>query len=365
MTIRMPYEERLKKLQDKFQQMRIDALLITHMPNIRYLVGFTGTSGILLVGRSECVFITDGRYDAQAHEEVKGAKVKIAPRRKSYFDVAASLLRRWGIGAIGIEAERISVAQFERLKGLLHKVKVRKLDGIVERMRSIKDEAELQFLRKAAGVADAAYEHALSVIRPGVKERDVALELERFIKSSGAEDISFDIIVASGYRSAMAHGIASDKVIERGDLVVLDFGAVCDGYHSDLTRTVAVGRADKMGRSIYSAVLRAQLAAIEEVRSGKTMKQVEAVARRELRSSGYERHFKHGIGHGVGLEIHELPSPKQSGGGLMEAGCVVTIEPGVYIEGVCGVRIEDMVLVKQDGCEVLTSAQKESELPVL
>lgn len=365
MSIRMPHEERLKGLQGELSAMRIDALLITHIPNIRYLVGFTGSSGILLVGHDECVFITDGRYDAQAHEEVSGAKVKIAPRRKSYFDVAADLLRRWGINVIGIEAERISVAQFERLKESLRKVKVRKLNGIVERMRSVKDEFELQLIRKAAKVADDAYEHALSLIRPGVKEREIALELERFIKSSGAEDISFGIIVASGYRSAMAHGIASDKAIERGDVVVLDFGAVCDGYHSDLTRTVAVGKADGKSRSIYSAVYEAQLAAIECVRSGKTMKQVEMVARKALRTSGYERYFKHGIGHGVGLEIHELPSPKQSDGGLMKAGCVVTIEPGIYVEGVCGVRIEDMVLVKQDGYEVLTSAQKQSELLVL
>ncbi|MCX7777176.1 MAG: Xaa-Pro peptidase family protein [Armatimonadota bacterium] len=365
MSALLPYEERLKKLQGELRAARIDAMLITYMPNIRYLVGFTGTSGILLVGTGECVFITDGRYDAQAHKEVKGAKVSIAPRRKSYFDVAANLLKRWGISSIGIESERMSVAQFERLKGLLYKVRVRKLDGVVERMRSVKDEVELQLIRRAAGVADAAYEYALSLIRPGVKEREVALELERFIKLSGAEDVSFDIIVASGYRSAMAHGVASDKVIEYGDVVVLDFGAVCDGYHSDLTRTVAIGKADRRGRSIYAAVYEAQIAAIEAVCSGRTMKQVEAAARKKLRLSGYERQFKHGIGHGVGLEIHELPSPKQSDGGLMQAGCVVTIEPGVYIEGFCGARIEDMVLVKQDGYELLTAAQKTSELLVL
>lgn len=365
MALVMPHKERLQRLQQELRERRVEAMLVTHLPNIRYLIGFTGTAGLLLVSVSECVFITDGRYDAQAHEEVKGAKVRIAPRRKSYFDVAVKLLKQSGAKAIGIESERLSVAQFDRLKEMLNGVRIRRLDGIVEEMRSVKDEAELKLMGEAIKVADAAYDFAISLIRPGITEREVALKIEQFIKSSGADGIAFDIIVASGYRSAMAHGVASNKAIERGDVVVLDFGAVCGGYHSDLTRTVAVGKADGRLRSIYSAVYEAQLSAIEGIQPGKTMKQIEALARKTLRRHGYERHFKHGIGHGVGLEIHELPSPKQSDGGLLQDGCVVTVEPGVYIEGVGGVRIEDMVLVKHGDCKVLTSAHKPNKLLVL
>jgi Xaa-Pro aminopeptidase len=357
------YEKRLDSLREAMREAGVDGMLVTHAPNIRYLIG-TRASGVLLVCHDESVFITDGRYDAQAHEEVKVAKVRITPRRKGYIEVAAKLLNRYGVRRLGIEAERMSVAQFDKLCDLIRGIKVHKLTSVVEQMRAVKDDEEIELLRKASAIASDALEYALSLIRPGVRERDVAIEVERFIKSSGAEDVAFKLIIASGYRSAMAHGEASEKTIEAGELVVIDLGAVFSGYHSDITRTVAVGKANKRQRDAYSAVLEAQLTAIEGVKPNRTMKQIESLARRKLRARGVERYFKHGIGHGVGLEIHELPSPKGKGGQLC-AGCVITVEPGIYFEGFGGVRIEDMVLVKQDGHEVLTRAQKPKELPVL
>ncbi|MFA4016645.1 MAG: hypothetical protein RUDDFDWM_001755 [Candidatus Fervidibacterota bacterium] len=360
----MVYERRLSRLREAMHEAGVDGMLITHAPNIRYLIA-TRASGVLFVCHDESVFITDGRYDAQAHEEVKVAKVRITPRRKGYFDVAARLLNKYGVRNLGVEAEHLSVAQFDRLCNLTRGIKLHKLSGVVEQMRAVKDDDEIELLRKASAIASDALEYALSLIRPGIRERDVAIEVERFIKSNDAEDVAFKLIVASGYRSAMAHGEASEKTIEAGELVVIDLGAVFSGYHSDITRTVAVGRANKKQRDAYAAVLEAQLTAIEGVKPNRTMKQIESLARRKLRVKGVERYFKHGIGHGVGLEIHELPSPKEKDGGLLRSGCVITVEPGIYFEGFGGVRIEDMVLVKQDGHEVLTRAQKPEELPVL
>ena len=358
----MDFHARQRKLREHLTTTPFDGLLISHLPNIRYLCGFTGSAGLLLVEEAGSVFFTDVRYDTQAHEEVKAAKVVIA-RKAILAAVSESLGRRKTRGrkwALGVEAEHFTVAEKKRLAKMLSAgIALKDAPSMVERARMIKDEGELQRIRAAVLLGAKLFDRAVEVIRPGVKEVEVAAEMELAARRGGAEEMSFPTIIASGARSALPHGRASDAPVAARAFVVCDFGVILSGYWSDQTRTVWVGKVAEDARQVYEAVREAQETAVESVRPGITVGEVDAAARKVLRKKGLGRYFTHSTGHGVGLEIHENPRVAAGQREVLQSGMVITIEPGVYFPGKWGVRIEDMVAVTAGGCEVLTPTSKE------
>jgi Xaa-Pro aminopeptidase len=358
----MNFFVRQKKLREQLASAGMEALLVSHLPNIHYLCGFTGSAGFLVVAESGSVFFTDVRYDTQAHEEVKGAKVVIA--RKSVLEALAawfgSRQKRVKRLTIGIEADHLTVSERKKLLDLLPSgVRLKNAPALVERARMVKDEDELQLIRAAVKLGAGLFDRALGVLRPGVKESEVAAEMEYAARHAGATEMSFPTIIASGARSALPHGRASELEIAPGGFVVCDFGVILAGYCSDQTRTVWVGEASREARSAYEAVKEAQLAAIAAVHPGATVGEVDAAARKVLRKEGLARYFTHSTGHGVGLEIHEAPRVAAGQKEVLQPGMVITIEPGVYFPGKWGIRIEDMVAVREGGCEVLTPTGKD------
>jgi Xaa-Pro aminopeptidase len=358
----MDFPARQKKLREHLATTRFDALLISHLPNIRYLCGFTGSAGLLLVEEAGSVFFTDVRYDTQAHEEVKGAKVVIA--RKAVLTALGDFLgarrkraRGW---TIGIEAEHFTIAEKKRLAHVRPAgVRLQDAPCVVERARMVKDGDELNRIRAAVALGAKLFERALQVLRPGVKEIEVAAEMELAARRGGAEEMSFPTIIASGARSALPHGRASDQAIAAAGFVVCDFGVILSGYCSDQTRTVWVGTVAADARRAYEAVREAQQAAIDAVRPGIAVGEVDAAARKVLRKAGLGRYFTHSTGHGVGLEIHESPRVADGQREILQPGMVITIEPGVYFPGKWGVRIEDIVAVTAGACEVMTPTSKD------
>jgi Xaa-Pro aminopeptidase len=358
----MDYRARQAKLQQHLATTRFDGLLVSHLPNIRYLCGFTGSAGLLLVEEDGSVFFTDVRYDTQAHQEVKAAKVIIA--RKSLLEALGEFLSRRRKRAqgrtIGIEAEHFTVAEKKRLAKVRPAgMTLKDAPPMVERARMVKDNDEINRIRAAVRLGSQIFDRALQVLRPGIKEVEVAAEMELAARRSGAEQMSFPTIIASGPRSALPHGRASAQMIRSGGFVVCDFGVILSGYCSDETRTVWVGRAPDDARQTYAAVREAQQAAINAVRPGASVGEVDAAARKRLQEDGLAKYFTHSTGHGVGLEIHESPRLANAQRELLQPGMVITIEPGVYFPGKWGVRIEDMVVVTAGGCEVLTPTRKD------
>jgi Xaa-Pro aminopeptidase len=357
---------RQKKLREHLATTRFDVLLISHLPNIRYLCGFTGSAGYLLVGESGSTFFSDVRYDTQAREEVKGAKVVIAGKAvlsalAEWIGERGKKSKRW---TIGIESEHMTVADKKKLADLLPTGRlIRDATAAVERLRMVKDADELQSLRAAVRLGSTLFDRALEVLQPGIKETDVAAEMEHAARLAGAEEMSFSTIIASGARSALPHGRASRQAITIGGFVVCDFGVILAGYCSDQTRTVWVGNgssaAPEDARHAYDSVRDAQLAAIAAVRPGVAVSEVDEAARKVLRRAGLGRYFTHSTGHGVGLEIHEAPRVAAGQREILRPGMVITIEPGVYFPGKWGLRIEDMVVVSDAGCEVLTPTSKD------
>jgi Xaa-Pro aminopeptidase len=358
----MDFSARQKKLREHLATTRFDALLISHLPNIRYLCGFTGSAGLLLVEEAGSVFFTDVRYDTQAHEEVKGAKVVIAKKAVltalgEFLGARRKRTRGW---TIGLEAEHFTIAEENRLTQIKPAgVRLKDAPSLIERARMIKDSDELQRIRAAVALGAKLFDRAVEVIRPGVKETEVAAEMELAARRGGAEEMSFPTIIASGARSALPHGRASEQAIARGGFVVCDFGVILSGYCSDQTRTVWVGPVSKDARHAYGVVRESQQAAIAAVRPGIAVGEVDAAARKVLRKAGLGRYFTHSTGHGVGLEIHEIPRVADGQREILQPGMVITIEPGVYFPGKWGVRIEDMVAVTAGGCEVMTPTSKD------
>ena len=357
----MDFRARQQKLREHLSTTRFDGLLVSHLPNIRYLCGFTGSAGLLLVEEAGAIFFTDVRYDTQAHEEVKAAKVVIA--RKSPLAGLGEFLQkrrqRSHRQTIGIESEHFTLADKKRLSEFrLSGVRLKDAPAIVERFRMVKDEAEIGLIRSAVQLGAKIYDRALEVLRPGIREIDVAAEMELAARRGGAEAMSFETIIASGHRSALPHGRASDTPIATGAFVVCDFGVILSGYCSDETRTVWIGLPDDDARQAYEAVREAQQAAIDAVKPGITVGEVDAAARKSLRKAGFGKFFTHSTGHGVGLEIHESPRVADGQTEILQPGMVITIEPGVYFPGKWGIRVEDMVAVNVGGCEVLTPTSK-------
>jgi Xaa-Pro aminopeptidase len=361
----MDHKGRLKSLQAVFERIHSDAFLVTHLPNIRYLCGFTGTSGVLVVLGTSSVFFTDGRYTEQARAEVQGARIVIA--RKPPLAAAAewlvenrSKLGRKRSSTLGFESEHLTVAARSQVARLLRPgLGLRETRGLVERARMVKDADEIALIRAATVLGASLFDRALEVIRPGVTENEVAAEMEHAARQGGAEEMSFPTIVAAAKRSALPHGRASKTAIPSRGFVVCDFGVILSGYCSDRTRTVHVGRPTSEARAMYEAVQEAQAVAIQTVKAGVNVSEIDQAARKILKRRGLVKHFTHSTGHGVGLEIHEPPRIAAGQTEILCPGMVITVEPGVYIAGSGGVRIEDMVVVTEDGCEVLAPTSKE------
>ena len=336
-----------------------DALLVTHLPNIAYLCGFTGSSGVLLVESSSATLFTDSRYTFQAREQVHDARTDIVAG-SLLKAVAEALTRPRGIVRLGYSPTQLTVAQKAALDSLVGK-HLRWVDATnaVERLRSIKEHSELALMRDAAHLIDSVWSGALRKLKPGVSELDVAAEIEYAMKRRGASGPSFETIVASGARSAWAHARPTSKLLRKNELVVMDQGAILRGYCSDMTRTVFLGRASSRIRSMYRAVLDSQEAAKAAIRAGVTAGSVDAAARDTLKKHRLDRFFTHSTGHGLGTEVHEMPRLGRGEETILEKGMVITVEPGVYVEGLGGVRIEDDVVVTASGCESLTNANRE------
>ena len=357
----MDYKARLKVIAQALDKERIDFLLVSHLPNMRYLCGFTGSAALLLVSPNGATLLTDGRYTAQAKNEVRGARVKIA--RNALLIAAANALkdhRKARSLVVGIEGEHVTVADRSRLASLLPgKVRLRQTQRLIERARMIKDREEIERLRQAVLLGSSLFDTALQTIKPGVKETEVAAAMEFKARRSGAEGMSFETIIASGERSSLPHGRASAVPIPSTGFVVCDFGVILAGYCSDMTRTVHVGRPGKEARGFYGAVREAQQAALEAVRPGIRVGEVDRAARKVLKKAGLGRYFTHSTGHGVGIEIHEAPRVAAGQDEILKPGMIITIEPGAYVPDRWGVRIEDMVAVTEHGVDVLTPTTKE------
>jgi Xaa-Pro aminopeptidase len=360
----MDHAGRLCRLRTALEENDLDALLVTHLPNIRYLCDFTGSAAALIVANDSrgSLLFTDGRYRTQAKEEVKGAKIIVAP--KSPILAAAEWLagrrRRSPLPQLGVEAESITAGTRDRLASALKgKVRLRSARPLVEHLRMVKDAAEILRVRRAVELGASLFPIACGKIRPGVSEFAVAAAMEYEARCAGAESMSFSTIIASGTRSAIVHGRASQSRIPRRGFVVCDFGVILAGYCSDRTRTVHVGRPSVAARHLYQSVLEAQQTAIAAVAPGVECAEIDASARRVLRECKLARYFTHSTGHGLGLEIHEAPRLATGQRQKLEPDMVITIEPGAYITGNWGVRIEDVVLVTSSGYEVLTPTDKE------
>jgi len=346
------------RLTERLPDAGIDVLLVTNLINVRYLTGYTGSNGIALVGAGTRTFITDFRYVEQAAEEVDPA----FDRRRSAQRLLEGIEEALGAGELrlGFEATHMSVSEHARLRELLPcRIELVATSGLVEELRAVKQPDEVVAIRAAAALADEAFAELVAGGLTGHTERELGLKLEYEMRRRGASRPSFDPIVAAGPHGALPHARPRDEPVRAGELVVIDWGAQLDGYCSDCTRTLATGALDSEAVEIYQLVLDAQLAALEEMNPGAVGRDVDSVPRAAITAGGHGEHFGHGLGHGVGLEVHEAPRLAQASDTVLAPGNVVTVEPGIYIPGRFGVRIEDLVVVTDEGCEILTSVSKE------
>ena len=357
--MQFPFEDRLSSVRKIAQSHNVDGILFTSLETIRYLSGFTGSDAALVVMPKESFFLTDSRYWTQADEEVKASKIV---HYKKKLDGVASLLSDVKLHTVGFESSSLAYSFY---RGLSEKMapagRLVPLETELKNLRAVKDACELDLIRKAIDIASKSFLHAIRKIRKGIHEGEIAFEMECFMKQHGAERLGFDIIVASGKRSALPHGKAGTKSIEKGDLILIDYGACFEGYNSDETRTVILGKPSGEQEKIYRIVKEAHDRAIEKVRPGIPVREIDLAAREHIRLSGYGDYFGHGTGHGVGLAVHEDPAVNSENNDLIQEGMVFTIEPGIYVPGFGGVRIEDMVLATPTGSERLTYLPTELE----
>lgn len=352
----MNMDGRIERLRALLTEKIVDAVLVTKEENVHYFSGFRGDSTALLVTHERLVLVTDSRYTEQAGTEAP--LYEIVEQRDGLYKKVAELAAEAGIVALGYEGAALVCDQYEKLKEMLGEISF-DTSLALDALRQVKDADEIALIRRACAIADEGFDHIIAYIQPGMTEMEVAAELEHYMRTLGSERPAFQTIIASGVRGSLPHGVASDKVIARGELVTMDFGAVCAGYHSDITRTICVGRADDRQRALYDAVLTAQQRALAALRPGVTGIEVDRIARDSLAEKDLEQYFGHGLGHSLGLEIHEEPRLSKAGKHTMQPDMLITDEPGVYIPGWGGIRIEDTVLITADGAEPLTHAPKE------
>lgn len=338
----------------------VDSALIITPENRRYFTGFNSSDGFLLVTRSGSIFYTDSRYIEAAENSIKCCDVC---EGKDVFRQIKEYLDERNAKSIALEASGITVAQFSRLKGNeffkdFELICDNSLDTAISSFRQVKSQEEKDKIISAQSIAEKAFLHILDYIKVGRSEKDIQLELDFFMLRNGAESLSFDTIAVSGVNSSMPHGVPSEKLIENGDFITMDFGAVVDGYHSDMTRTVAVGFVTDEQREVYETVLKAQENALSSLKAGVSCFDADKAARDVITAAGYGDNFGHGTGHGVGIQIHELPNLSPKSSMTLQAGNIVTVEPGIYMPDKFGVRIEDMAYITDFGCENLTNAEK-------
>lgn len=347
---------RVANLRKEMIEEDISSFLITSSYNLRYLTGFTGTTGVALITLEEAFFITDFRYTEQAETQCEG--YKIVQNHGPIFDVVADLVEEKELINLAFEEATVSFKEYVQLEMILE-VDLIPVSGMIEELREIKDDSEIEIIQKACEIADQAFSHILTYIKPGMTEIQVANELDFHMRSLGASSVSFETIVASGLRSAMPHGVASEKVIEQGDFITIDFGCYYQGYVSDMTRTISLGEPSEKLKEIYQIVKEAQQKVLDIAKPGMTGAELDAVARDFITSKGYGEAFGHSTGHGIGLEIHEGPNVSKMAEKVFVSGNVITNEPGIYLPGIGGVRIEDDMLVTDNGIKRLTHSEKE------
>jgi Xaa-Pro aminopeptidase/Xaa-Pro dipeptidase len=334
----------------------MDGVLIFDLKNIRYLVGFTGSAGILFVGREKIILAVDGRYTIQAATETSDCEIV---EFRDILQGMAGVIGDLRLSSVGFEAPAISFDSYAKLKEHSGHVALRPLPDDFKSLRIVKEQGEIDLLKKAASISAGALLETMKTIRPGVTEKDIVLDLEFRMGKGGGEKLSFETIVASGSHAALPHAKPRLHGVEHGDFVVIDYGTVYQGYHSDETCTLAVGKVTGEWKKIYGIVKDAHDRALDAIKAGKRCKDIDAEARNCIEEKGYGQFFSHGTGHGVGLDVHEAPKISRESSDYLEEGMVITIEPGIYIPEVLGVRIEDMALVQKDGCEILTKIPKD------
>lgn len=349
--------DRVAALRELLTENKLDGVIVYSSENRRYLSGFTGSTGFAVIGKGNMDFVTDFRYKEQAGNQCIGYNVVI--HNNNLMRKLVEAINSAGIKRLGIEEDFMTVGFSEEIKMALPGIELLPAGYVFKKLRVKKDKTEIENIRKAAAIADSGFKHIVSFIKPGMSEIEVASELEYYMKKKGASGISFDTIAASGIRSSLPHGIASEKIIEKDEFLTLDFGCVYNGYCSDMTRTVFIGKASEKHRKIYEVVLKAQTEALKAIKPGVTGTYADKVARDIITDEGYGEYFGHGLGHGVGLAVHEDPKLSILGDNILEAGMTVTDEPGIYIPGFGGVRIEDLLLVTENGAESLSKSPKE------
>ncbi|HDV8363520.1 MULTISPECIES: M24 family metallopeptidase [Bacillus] len=347
---------RITNIQKQLHNYGIDGLLITKKENRQYATNFTGSAGVVLIAAHKAIFITDFRYVDQAKTEIKAAEIIM--HKGNLEEEVANQVSKLKIQKLGIEDNNMTLQQFKKLQKYIH-IEMVPVCEIIEDIRLIKDTSEIETMKIAATIADEAFHHIVTFLKPGISETDVRDELEFFMRKKGATSSSFQIIVASGVRSSLPHGVASNKIIERGDIVTLDFGALYDGYCSDITRTVAIGEPSEEFQKIYNVVREALKRGTEAIKPGETAKSIDDITRNYITEHGYGQYFGHSTGHGLGLEIHEPLRLSQESKATLQEGMVVTVEPGIYIPNWGGCRIEDDIVITKDGYDVITKSNRE------
>ncbi|MCJ1656290.1 aminopeptidase P family protein [Staphylococcus sp. NRL 16/872] len=347
--------DKLAKIHELLNQQDLDAVVILSDYNRRYVSDFTGTSGALLISKNENKLITDFRYIEQATNQA--VNFEIINRKGSINDEIISIINNQNFQKVGFEGRLVSYDTYQILNNT--SAQLVSIGNEIEHIREIKTPEEIEKIKIAAKIVDDTYNYLLETVKVGMTEREVKALLESKMLELGADGPSFDTIVASGYRGALPHGVASDKVIEQGDMITLDFGAYYRGYCSDITRTFAIGEPDTKLKEIYDIVLKSQIKAINEIKPGMSVEEADALSRDYIDAHGYGAEFGHSLGHGIGLEIHEGPLLSKNANGTIEVNNCVTIEPGIYVDGLGGVRIEDDILITENGREVFTKCTKD------
>ncbi|MBN2567861.1 MAG: aminopeptidase P family protein [Deltaproteobacteria bacterium] len=348
--------ERIKNIQSKIASFGVEGILFFDLTNIRYLTGFTGSAGILFIGIDRAILTVDGRYTTQAGSETRGCEIVESSDNVTVISGIISDLR---LKSVGFDASAISFEDYLKLREKVGSTKLKPLSKDLNSLRVIKSKGELDLLRKAISISADSLQKTLEEIVPGSMERDIALELEFQMIKAGGEKRSFDTIVASGTNSALPHARPRSRKIEVGDFVIIDYGVVYEGYHSDETCTFAVETVTEEQKKIYNIVKDAHDRALDAVKAGISCRYVDEVARGAIEEAGYGQYFCHGTGHGVGLDVHEAPKLSRESTDYLEEGMVITVEPGIYLPDAYGVRIEDMAFVQKDGCEILTVTSKD------
>lgn len=356
----MTVNSRLQKLRRRLAEKELDAILVSQPENRYYLSGFDGSAGFLLITPQKAILATDFRYVEQAGVQAPDYEVfRITSNITEWFP---GLVGDLSIKKPGFEADNVTFALHQQLRDALNKKRLPTqlipLNGLIESLRAVKEPEEIERIKKASAIADAAYEHVAGIIRTGMTEKNVAWEIEKCLRENGSQTVPFEIIVASGPNSALPHARPSERVINSGEPIVIDMGAKFDGYTSDMTRTICLGRPDDTFKKVYGVVLDAQLAALSIINEGVTGEQADTSARTVIKQAGYGEAFGHGLGHGIGLATHELPRLGPSSNEPLTSGMVFTVEPGIYLSGWGGVRIEDSVMIENGKLELISKARK-------